>query len=282
MYYPRPSYKVKIRPLASVLFLFISFFTLHSNAFADKKSQIAEEYRTKGFLEQQKGNYEQALTYYTKALSLGEENAVVFNDIGVVYEQFGVIDRAEESYLKAVKLDEHYLPPYMNLAYLYKRRGDMARAAQYFEARLRRSGKDDPWGAKAKAELDGISPGVSRKVLNDEAHKLAQELVDKSRDDFFVTVSRAAEHLERGDAFLAKNEFDKSIEEYDQALKITPDNPKILKAKKTAQYWKAVETIRKHSDLALHLLDVGDVVSAKEEFSKILSTIPSEPIQKSE
>lgn len=282
MYYPKPVHKIHVRQFASVLILFISLFALQTVVFADKKSQIAEEYRTKGFLEQQKGNYEKALTYYTKALSLGEENAVILNDIGVIYEQFGVTERAEESYLRAVRLDENYLPAYMNLAYLYKRRGDMPRAAQYFEKRLKRAGKDDPWAAKAKSELDKINPAVSRKILKEQAKALAEELVSESRDNFYLDLSHASEHLERGDEFLAKNEFEKALGAYDEALKITPDNPKILKAKRTAEYKQAVEAIRKHSDLALHLLNVGDVVSAKEEFSKILSTIPSEPIQKSE
>ena len=59
------------------------------------------------------------------------ENAVLLNDMGVLYEEIDFYNRAENHYLKAIQLDNKYLPPYINLAYLYQRLGRAEKAAQY-------------------------------------------------------------------------------------------------------------------------------------------------------
>src|SRR3989338_9111911 len=106
---------------STALLLFISCITFHTYVFADIQEQAAEEYRVLGYAEQQKGNLSEALSYYTKAIELGLNNAVVLNDMGVLYEDINLNARAQEYYLKAIQSDRHYLPPYFNLAYLYQR-----------------------------------------------------------------------------------------------------------------------------------------------------------------
>ena len=75
-----------------------------------------------------KGNLYDALSYYTKAIELGLESPVVYNDMGVLYEQVNLRTKAEQFYLKAMALDDKYLPTYSNLAYYYQADGDQERA----------------------------------------------------------------------------------------------------------------------------------------------------------
>src|SRR5262245_39278494 len=119
-----------------VLLLFISCCAFHSHALADEKKITAEEYRDLGFVEQQKGNLPQALTYYIKATELGLDNAAVMNDIGIIYEKADFISKAEVYYLKSVHTDEAYLPALMNLAYLYQGQGKNELAFEYFQKRF--------------------------------------------------------------------------------------------------------------------------------------------------
>ncbi len=276
-------YKVKIagRTSASILILIISLFTFHKNVLAETKDQIAETYRVSGYKEQQKGNFDEALIYYIKALTLGYESAVIYNDMAVVYEQLGLFNKAEEFYLKAIKQDPKYLPPYMNIAYFYKQRGDIPKASQYFKERLRRAIQDDPWAEKAKRELLEISPEYQKELQDREAERLAEQ-ARKVRDEFSLQISRATDHYQRGCLLVEDKKFSEAIDQFNRALAITPDNPKIIKGKQWALFKQTVEEIRQHSEKAVDLLEVGDVISAKEEFRKILTTIPKESIQISE
>ena len=284
MYYATPKNRTELanRVIPSVLTFVISFITFQSSVYANTKEKIAEDYRIKGYAEQQKGNFDNALTYYTKALSLGPDNAVVYNDIGIIYDHLGILQRAEENYLKAIKVDPQYLPPYLNLAYLYRQQGDTQKAIKYFYERVKRAGPDDPWAEKAKLELNNLDPSIKEKMLDEQAQALAKELISKAHDDFYLEISRSAEHFARGQEFIQEKRYTEASEEFDRALSITPNNPKIIKAKEEVVYLESINEIRKKADYAIKILDAGDLSAAKEEFRKILSLIPDMPNQKSE
>ena len=119
--------------ISGTLLLFISCITFHTNVSAGIMEQTAEDYRALGYAEQQKGNINEALAYYTKAATLGVENPALFNDMGVLYEGIDLNSRAKQYYLKAIQSDANYLPAYINLAYLYQRLGRKEKAALYFK-----------------------------------------------------------------------------------------------------------------------------------------------------
>jgi len=238
----------------------------------------AEEYRQKGYEAQQKGLYEQALTLYNKAIALGGATPAVHNDVGVIYEQMGMADKAEWNYLRAIGMDPAYLPSYTNLAYLYRSQGDIKKAEHYFEKRLERSkGTDDPWAEKIRRELLKMDPqkyqkyGQNTKKLDENVVKEKRERVYK---DFSLDIVRAEKHYQKGQEYLKEKEFKKAVTELDRALAVTPNNPKILKAREDVMYQQAVETIKQKTGNALQDLEVGNVKSARQEFQEILSTIP--------
>jgi len=100
-----------------------------------------------------------------KSISLGNETPIVYNDLGVTYEQLDLLDKAEESYLKAIQLDENYLAPYTNLAYLYESQGDIAKAIIYLRERFQRAKENDPWIPKIRQELHRLDPTFNQSLI---------------------------------------------------------------------------------------------------------------------
>jgi tetratricopeptide (TPR) repeat protein len=91
-----------------------------------------------------------------------------------------------------------------------------------------------------------------------------------------LQVSRAEKHYQRGQALVGQQKYEEAIEEFDRALTVTPDNPKVLKARMKAQYERDVAEVKKLTEKALEKLNLGEVESAKEEFHRILATFPGE------
>ncbi|HLF18049.1 MAG TPA: tetratricopeptide repeat protein [Candidatus Omnitrophota bacterium] len=271
------SHKKRNSSLSTVVLLsFISCFAFHSLTFADTKLKAAEEYRDLGFTQQQKGNLPEALNNYIKAVELGLENPVVLNDIGVIYEQIGLFSKAEQFYLQAVQVDENYLPAYTNLAYLYQSNGQEELAFQYFKKRFERAEPNDPWAQKAKEELLKIRPEAVTWALTHEAKGLDKELVVKVHEEFTKSVTLANEHFRRGQKFAQEGQYTRAFLEFDEALRLTPHNPKIVQAKKDLVIQKAKEDFERRSEHALKMLESGNTLSARQEIRNMLSTIPSE------
>ena len=263
---------------SSALLLFLSSITFQTYASADIQNETAESYRALGYAEQQKGNLNEALANYTKATALGLENPVVLNDMGVLYENIDMLARAEKYYLKALDLDPNYLPAYNNLAYLYQRMGKTDKAAEYFKRRYEMGNPDEPWAQKAKDELVLMSPEYADWARSLEAETLNRKLVAKSRQEFQERIVRSQEHLANGERHFHKKEYEEAMNEFDLALQLTPDNPKVQEARDKTLLEIAKDSVRERSQDALKRLETGDTVSARHEIQRILTSIPDKPI----
>ncbi|OGX37558.1 MAG: hypothetical protein A3G91_06085 [Omnitrophica WOR_2 bacterium RIFCSPLOWO2_12_FULL_50_9] len=262
-----------------ILLFFISFVTFHSEVFADTKQKIAEQYRAQGYAQQQKGNWYDALTYYDKAIALGlEYDAVVFNDMGVLYEQVGLPAKAEYCYLQAIWTNKDYLPPYANLGYLYFKKGEKEKAFLYFRERYESADPSDPWAQKIQEELLNIHPEYQQRILAREAQRLDEELMKRAREDFARRVERASEHYRKGRQIFQDKNYMSAIEEFNKALKLTPQDPRVMRAREQALRELRKERLREYSDQAIRSLDSGDSFSARNEIRKMLTTVPNEPV----
>lgn len=270
-------YKKSFRDVTALLFFF-SLITFQSNGFAGIKEQTAEEYRALGYAQQQKGNLNEALSLYTKATTLGLENAILLNDMGVLYEEIDFYARAEHYYLRSIQLDARYLPPYMNLAYLYQRLDRTDEALQYFKRRYELGAADDPWAQKAKEELIKLRPEYKNWVASVEGEALNKQIVERSRREFYQTIEKSQEHYHRGQKFFEGGNYRGALQEYDRAIGLTPKNPKIIDARKQVMLEMAKVSVREQSKEAIRRLELGDTVSARHEIQKILTIIPEEPI----
>ena len=68
--------------------------------------------------------------------------------------------------------------------------------------------------------------------------------------------------------------FNAAIEEYEMALRLTPDNPKVLEARRRAEMAIAKSNVKQYSEQAIKMLNSGDAFSAENEIRKMLTTIP--------
>lgn len=272
------------RTCRSLLFIFLLSITFQTNVFAGVKEKSVDEYRVKGYEAQQKGNFQEALSFYAKAVSLAkdDESVPIFNDMGVIYEQMGFADKAEESYLRALELNDHYLPACSNLAYFYKKQGDADKAAEYFQKRIQWGDPNDVWTGKAKQELSDLarhSPRLKKWLTQHEANELTGEIARQEQEDFVSRIIKSDEHFKKGQVLFKAGKFNQAIDEYNQAIELTPDNPKVKKARNEALVQVVKKEVKESCETALKLLEQGDNVSAKVEFRKILTVIPDEPIQ---
>lgn len=265
---------ISIRRFSAFLIISLSLSVSPSILLAKNLGHSAEESRLKGYEEQEKGNFEQALTYYQKASSFGPPSAALFNDIGITYEFLGNQARAEDNYRKAIEIDPKYLPPYTNLAYLYKAQGRTDMAEQYLSERYWRAAQDDPWKPKILSELLLINPRFKEEVVRREAEQLKQELVARSHQEFSLQLMRSERHYQQGQKLAGDKNFKQAIAEFDRALSLTPENPKIIKAKDEAKLAMDIEDIKQRADMAKDKLDAGEIETARKQFQEILATIP--------
>ncbi len=132
----------------------------------------AKIYRDQGFALQEKGNLEEALSYYQKALIIDPTYVVAYNDVGIIFEGMGYKDQAKDMYLKAIDLDPRYPNSYSNLAMLYEEEKDYARAIVCWVKRATLGDPDDPWAEAARRRLEEIArvfPGAYGIIGDSEA-----------------------------------------------------------------------------------------------------------------
>lgn len=270
------------RRLTAFLIISIFLITFPVTTFAEKVllENSAEEYHQKAYEAHQKGHLEQALTYYSKALSLGLHDPSVYNDIGILYEQLGAGDRALEYYQEAIRVDQNYLPAYTNLGYLYLEKGDTEKAGIYLRKRLDQAPAADPWRDTIEEELLKVDPRYGKEHVEDDAKELdkqlAEELNTKAREKFNLQLVRSERHYQQGQIYLTEKKFKEATLEFTRALALTPNNPKILRAREEAVYKTRVEEIRKRANSAIEKLEEKDVKSSRKQFEDILTRFPSE------
>ncbi len=270
------------RRYTTLIILSLSIITFQSNVSAESKVQITEDYRLQGYIEFQKGNIERALTFYAKALAVFED-APIYNDIGVVYEQLGYQDKAEYFYQKALRLNKTYPPAYMNLAYLYKVKGNWAKALEYFQLRIYYSKSKDYWTQQASREINEIKdylirtdPEYRQRYFEQEALNFTEDIIHQAHQEFNERLIRSNEYYQKGKGNLKQKNYSEAIAEFDKALIFTPLNPNVLRTKRLAEFEKIKSEISQHSQQAMDKLNAGDVDSAEEEFRKILTKFSSE------
>ena len=102
--------------------LALGLFSFHSLGLP----RIAAAYNQQGEEQYEAGDWASAQNNFQQALSLKPDYPEAQFNLGVIYEEFQEYDKAQNEYLKAVQ--GGYLPAYNNLARLYLREEDYARA----------------------------------------------------------------------------------------------------------------------------------------------------------
>lgn len=66
-----------------------------------------------------RGNYLGAISYYNDALKIDSSNPITYEYKGYSYYRLGEIDKAKESLLKSIKLNDNFWRSHFNLALIY-------------------------------------------------------------------------------------------------------------------------------------------------------------------
>jgi len=140
----------------------------------------ARQYRAEGLQAQQRGDLASAMNCYQKAVTYDPGYAVLYNDLGIIYETRGENDRAEASYLKAVKTDPKNLSAYSNLALFYENKRDLKSASHYWQKRGELGEPDDPWTMKANARYEDICLSLGLIPVDSREQEVVQLVQDIS------------------------------------------------------------------------------------------------------
>ena len=181
--------KENLKKIILITNCFIFIFTSYLLA-ADKVRKVKEPeltelqqqarlYRIEGVKFQDTGDVGSALKLYQKAVELDPAYAVVYNDLGIIYEAQMLPDRAEESYLQALRIDPSLLGAYANLALLYESQRQLEKAAYYWKQRVELGNPDDPWTLKAQQRLEDIRLALSGSPMLDVRE---QDINDLARE----------------------------------------------------------------------------------------------------
>lgn len=187
----------------------------------------ARFYRQEGFRLQGMGDLEGAMSLYQKAIELDPAYAVVYNDIGVIYEAKELFERAEESYLKSIKIQPKYLSAYSNLALLYENKRDLQNAYFYWKKRAELGLPDDHWTQKAKQRLGDINLALGVEPQEQESISLIEDVANEKNILLQDDKAQALRYFEKAKRSYKKGDLPQAIKEALDGQQLDPSNQEI-------------------------------------------------------
>lgn len=157
--------------------------------------------------------FELAAEAYGKAAQEGPLNASMANGLGVACLKIGDLDRAEQALLDALSADPGRANAYLNLTFLYLRRDQPAKAANYLERYLLVR-PDDP------AAIQGYALLLIRMQEWDRAARLLMKMIKNSPEvaPYHLQLALALAHLDQHEDALAALKCGTQLMDPKQAL----------------------------------------------------------------
>jgi tetratricopeptide (TPR) repeat protein len=97
------------------------------------KEVITDKWMARANTYMQQGNYEDAITYYTKALKVNPKDAIAYNNRGLAWGKKGDYDNAIADFTKSVEIDPQFADAYKNRGIVYYNKGDYNRTCSDFQ-----------------------------------------------------------------------------------------------------------------------------------------------------
>lgn len=108
-----------------------------------KLNSTYETYYNLGYLEAKRRNYDKAISYWLKSIEINPNYAVSLFNIGKLYTDMkGDYENGLKYYKKAIECDSHLKEPYNNIASIYIRQNNFEDASIYLEKSIELNPKD--------------------------------------------------------------------------------------------------------------------------------------------
>jgi len=221
------------------------------------KAEDADAYISRGFAYLNKGQIEDAISDFNKAIELDPGKAVAYVVRGSVYHsRLNQLDNAISDYSKAIEIDPDLAVAYQNRGSVYNRLDQLDNAISDYSKAI----EINPDFAVAYQDRGSIyqSQGRFDNAISDYSRALdlkpedsviynyrgsayfEQEQYQKAFNDFNRAIeldpSYASAYINRGTYYNAIRKFGDAIADYKKALELDPETPFSKKLKKYIQY----------------------------------------------
>jgi len=234
-------------------FLWKDEFTLWGDTIR-KSPQMPRPYLILGEAYDAKGEHDEAISNYNKALKFIPDNAHPYNSRGIAYAAKGDYDMAILDYERAIGLDPKFAEAYNNRGVSYAGKGDYDRAISDYDKAIQMipilahayNNRGIAYAAKgnfvrAISDYDKaieLNPIYVEAYDNRGAIYFNEGAYDKAISDFSKAIQLHRNDLEayqaRASIYNKTGEYDKAILDYDKIIQIKPDSEKAYYNRGTA------------------------------------------------
>jgi tetratricopeptide (TPR) repeat protein len=173
------------------------------------KPDYAEAHSNLGTVLLQKGQVDEAIAHFQKALQIKPDYAEAYSNLGDVFLQKGQVDEAIAHYQKALQIKPDYADTHSNLGNAFLQKGQVDEAIAHFQKAL----QIKPDYAEAYSNLGNAFLQEGR----------VDEAISHYRKALQIKPELSEPHYNLGNAFLQKGQVSEAIAHYQKALEIKPD-----------------------------------------------------------
>ena len=172
------------------------------------KSVVRSKYIDRGSEHYKKGQYDQAIVFYNKAVEINPEYDQAYFGRGLVYQSKKELDLALSDYSKAIEMNPNYSEAYNNRGSIYWNKGNQNQAFSDYDKAIE------------------LNPQNAQAYSNRGLAFLDRKEFDKALTDYNKSIELNPENStafnNRGTIFHKKNSHDKALSDFSRALEIDP------------------------------------------------------------
>lgn len=197
---------------SEILGIFIKKCQNASNSIpVDKQEKVKTpaEYFKSGLIYVKQGNFNQAVSDFTKAIVLNPNYAEAYCNRGTAYAKQGNFNQAISDHTKAIALNPDFAEAYCNRGIAYSSQGNFSQAIPDF--------------TKAIA----LNPNLTEAYYIRGLTYYKQGIFSQAILDFTEAIAINSNHVEaycnRGDAYSSLGNFSQAISDYNKGIEINPN-----------------------------------------------------------
>jgi protein O-mannosyl-transferase len=163
-------------------------------------------------LSQQLHQFEEAVPYFKKAISMDKNYPDPWNNLAVAYANLSKLDLAIDALKEGIKINPYYPEGYNNIASFYLQKKDLEKAEKALQMAL----KLRPYYGKAHFNLGRVYMEKGEQEKAWECFKNSCTKADFDLDHGFATYGQMSLNLQK---------YDDAIMAYEKVLRLNPDYP---------------------------------------------------------